>query len=63
MRLAPWEVEIIEALDDIYLQPTPTPTAPEGQTVNVAAAASDAAGVRAIVGALGKRRVKRGGGK
>lgn len=55
--LAPWEIEILERLDDAYLQPTPTPTPPEGQTVVATASASDAAGVRSILGSIGKRRV------
>lgn len=54
--LAPWEIELIERLDDIYLAPDPAPVAPEGQTVKVAASASDAAGVRSILGAVGKGR-------
>lgn len=57
IRLGPWELDLIERLDDIYLQPTPKPTAPEGQTVKAAAAASDAAGVRSILGSVGVRRV------
>jgi len=55
--LRPWEIALIEAVDDIYLEPEPTPTLPEGQTVTVAASASDAAGVKAILAGVGKRRV------
>lgn len=60
MRLAPWEIEILEELDDIYLSPAPKPTLPEGQTVVAAASASDASGVKSILAGVGKRRtVKR----
>jgi hypothetical protein len=60
LRLAPWECELLEALDDAYLQPTPRAALPEGQTVVAAAPASDAQGVRSILGSVGKRRsVKR----
>lgn len=54
--LAPWEIEIIEALDDIYLAPDPQPVLPEGQTVKTAASANDADGVRSVMGAVGKGR-------
>lgn len=64
LRLAPWEIEILEAIDDIFLSPgPPKPTAPEGQPVNLAASATDVAGVRSVLGSVGKRRrgVKRKG--
>lgn len=54
--LAPWEIELIEALDDIYLAPDPSPVLPEGQTVKVAASARDAEGVRSVLGSVGKGR-------
>lgn len=62
-RFAPWEIDLIEMLDDIYLSPDPQPTLPEGQTVLVAASASDAAGVRSVMASIGKGRrvVKRKG--
>lgn len=63
-RLTPGQIEVIEDLDDIYLEPTPKPTFPEGQAVNAAAAVSDADGVRSILGAVGNRRAvnrKKGG--
>lgn len=64
LDLAPWEVGLVEALDDIYLAPDPQPVAPEGQAVKVAAAASDADGVRSVLSSVGKGRrvVKRGKG-
>ena len=64
LALAPWEIELIEALDNIYLSPDPVPVAPEGQTVKVAAAASDPAGVKSVLSSVGKGRrvVKRGKG-
>lgn len=60
--LRPWEITLIEALDDIYLQPEPKPTLPEGQTVTVAASATDAAGVRSILRGVGKRKKGRPNG-
>lgn len=63
-RLTPWQIEVIEDLDDIYLQPTSKPALPEGQIVNAAASVADTAGVRDILSAVGKRRVvkrKKGG--
>lgn len=56
VTLAPWEIEILERIDDIYLRPDPKPAAPEGQTVVAAASASDPRGVKSIIGAVGKRR-------
>jgi hypothetical protein len=57
VSLAPWEIELIEQLDDIYLRPDPQPAAPEGQAVVSAASAQDATGVKSIMGAVGNRRV------
>jgi len=64
IALAPWQIELIERLDDIYLQPTAAPLAlPEGRVVHAAASVNDPAGVRAVLGASAKRRyVKRKGG-
>lgn len=64
LRLAPWECELIERLDDAYLQPAPKPSLPEGQVVVAAASAADAQGVRSILGSVGVRRIvkrKKGG--
>lgn len=63
ITLAPWEIAVIEQIDDIYLSPEPKPTVPEGQTVKIAASASDAAGVRSVLAGIGKGRrvVKRKG--
>lgn len=65
LRLAPWETEILEVLDDIYLSPatTPKPTAPDGQSVTIAAAAGDGDGVKAVLGSVGVRRVVKRKGK
>lgn len=57
LRFAPWEIEIIEAIDDVYLQPEDKLATPEGQTVNRAASADDIDGVKRIMQAVGKRRV------
>ncbi len=63
MRLAAWEIELLEAIDDIYLRPEPKPTVPEGQSVKTAASATDVAGVKSILGSIGVRRVVRRKGK
>ena len=55
--LRPFEIEWIEALDDIFLRPERKPVPPQGQGANATALASDAAGVKSILGAVGKRRV------
>jgi hypothetical protein len=57
VRLAPWEIGVVEALDEIYLRPASKPGPPSGQAARVSAASSDGAGVRAILGGIGKRRV------
>ena len=51
LKLAPWEIEMIEALDDIYLQPPPP-----RQAAGATASADDAAGVRAILSSVAARR-------
>lgn len=55
VRLAPWEVEILEAIDDVYLQPDAW-APPAAPSVKTAAAAQDAIGVKAVLGAVGTRR-------
>jgi len=63
LTFAPWEVDLIERLDDIYLRPASAPALPDGQAVTVAASIGDSAGVRAVLGSVGNRRyVKRKGG-
>jgi hypothetical protein len=60
LRLAPWEISLLEALDDIYLSPEPkteVPEAPEGQSVKAAASARDGAGVKSVLGSVGVRKV------
>ncbi len=58
IQLAPWEIEIIEAIDDAYVRPTAFKVeVPEGQTVKIMASANDAVGVKAIIGSIGVRRV------
>jgi hypothetical protein len=59
LRLAPWEIALLEALDDIYLSPEPkaeVPEAPEGQTVKAAASARDGAGVKSVLGSSASAR-------
>lgn len=60
IRLAPWEVELIERLDDLRLHPADAkaPPAPDGQ-VRELASTSDGAGVKALIGGLGRRVVVR----
>lgn len=50
-EFAPWEIEMIEALDDVFLQPAP----PKPKAAAVASA-DDAAGVRAILSSIAARR-------
>lgn len=54
-HLAPWEIVMIETIDDIFLQAGSNPTAANGQTPS-----RDGSAVRSILGAVGVRRsVKR----
>lgn len=64
LGLAPWEIELIEAIDDIYLKPARQVVPAKGQTVKAVASASDGAGVRALMGSIGVRKTvnrKKGG--
>lgn len=55
--LAPWEVEIVEAIDDAFLNPAlRTPAAPPGQQMTNTADASDTRGVRALLRSMGRKR-------
>ncbi len=60
IRLAPWEIELIETLDDIYLRPEPKVTMPDGQAVTMVAPASDAVAVRAVLRRDGKKKKREG---
>jgi hypothetical protein len=64
IRLASWEIRLLEAIDDIFMSPqAPKPEMPDGQSVTHAASATDVAGVRSVLGSVSKRRgVKRKGG-
>lgn len=56
VRLAPWEIRIIERLDDLYLTPeAKPPPPPEGEEVIAVASPSNASGVRALLGSIGRR--------
>lgn len=56
IRLAPWEIEVIEAIDDAFISPVDPdkPVVPEG--ARRAAAPDDVDGVRAIMRSMGKRK-------
>lgn len=57
--LAPWEIEIIERIDDIYLRPVAAAQVnpPKGKTVIASSSSRDAVGVRGVLGAIGVRRL------
>lgn len=59
ISLVPWEIEVLEALDEAFLEPeTPRrPTAPDGQQVRTLASSNDVAGVQNVLGRFGGRRV------
>jgi len=57
-RLAPWEIEVLEAIDDALLNP-PTPSAAPSTTATDMVPVTDAAGVRSLLGRIGKRRSKK----
>jgi hypothetical protein len=62
-RLAPWEVELIEAIDDVFLSPGPVvvvPETPREKVIRSITSASNGDRVKDILGSIGKRRtVKR----
>ncbi len=62
IRLTPWEVEIIEAIDDALLQSTQKQVAANAtpQAVDVVPA-SDTRGVRSLLRSIGDRLKKKGG--
>lgn len=53
MRLAPWEIELIEEIDDIYLNQHSTAEKKENEPVSV----DNAEGVKALMSGMGPRRV------
>jgi hypothetical protein len=54
--LAPWEVEVVEALDNAFMQPDPRqPTVPEGGARAVVSP-DDIEGVKKLMGSIGRRR-------
>lgn len=65
-RLAPWEIELLETLDDAFLQPqlvaikakTPKPGAAATEMVD----SSDTKSVRSLMRSIGKRRIGKGKG-
>lgn len=59
IRLTSWEIEIIEAIDDAFLDPgAAVPATPDGKVKEVAST-QDGAAVKALMGAVGERRVVR----
>lgn len=70
IRLAPWEVEIIEAVDNAFLasrDDTKPPPTPDGGKVKELTSMQDGVGVKAVLGAVASRRVvvtrKKGGAR
>lgn len=59
LSLMPWEIEIIEALDDLYL----TSTIKKPQPVVASAPVQDAKAVRSVLASIGQRRSKPKGGQ
>lgn len=57
--LLPWELRLLEAIDDIFIHPSAPPAPQRGPGVNSAASAADGAGVKSILGAVGVRRTVR----
>lgn len=56
-QLAPWEVELIEMIDDAFLNPVlRTPTTAQGPQMTNMADASDTRGVRALLRSMGRKR-------
>lgn len=57
-RLAPWEITLIEDVDDLYLAAQREQPGPGDGNVKSVAGADDIAGVRSILSSVAKRRVK-----
>ena len=63
LRLHPWEIALIETIDDIYLRAglAKKMPLPKEKGVIATVAASDGVGVKAMMGSIGRRKtVKRG---
>jgi hypothetical protein len=61
-RFAPWEIEILEALDDSFLRPdaaaAPAPLVlPDGQRVRAIASFDNGAAVKALMGSIAGKRI------
>lgn len=64
IMLAPWEIELLEELDDIFLNPAtkvvvPEPDVPEGKQLTQLVSPKDGQAVKALMGSFGSRRVVR----
>jgi hypothetical protein len=59
LRLAPWEIDLLETLDDLYLAATldkQRPQPQQGNGVIASASFSDGEGVRTIMSSIGVRK-------
>lgn len=54
LRLRPWEVRLLEQLDDIFLNPAPRAATSEGKSMVPIA---DAVAVKSLLGSVARRRV------
>lgn len=55
--LAPWEIEVLEAIDDVFLNPVlRKPATSAGAQITNVTDASDTRGVRALLRSMGRRR-------
>jgi hypothetical protein len=63
LRLAAWELDLIEALDDLYLEALSgtkqAPPAPKPKGLIATASMHDPQAVKSLLGSIGRRRVKK----
>jgi hypothetical protein len=61
LRLAPWELNLIEAIDDLYLEALSgtkrSPPAPKEKGLIATAPMHDPQAVKSLLGSIGRRRV------
>jgi hypothetical protein len=64
LRLAPWELDVIEALDDLYLRSVTDAKlaqAPKDMGVIESAPMDDPKAVKSLLGSIGQRRTRKKG--
>jgi len=63
-RMAPWEIETIEAIDDAFLEAAKSaaPKKPPGENLAASADVNDGRGIKALFRSIGRRKKGKGEG-